>query len=255
MKRILVLYLLFFLVHGISFGQYESRKGYAGISMGTGLAVGDFGSKNILQETSGFANDGFVLNLNFAYRIASNFGLTGMVLIQANSFDDKAFLEEIKKNSFSAGVHVNYISVEADSWSLSGFMAGGFASLPLEREGIIILEPRAMLCLLTAISPGIKISARDGFSTVYVDQQNGAGIGLGYSLGGGVRFNMSDKTALLLNADYVQTMPKFYDVEYRYSNGSIEYYSFEQKIQTVNIVIGLAIRIKKDTPPVRKKYN
>lgn len=255
MKCLVLLFLLFSCQVQYLFAQYESRKAYAGFSIGPSLASGDFASNLITKETSGFARDGVMLNLNFAYRIASNFGVTAMILVQVNPFDDQALLDGLVKNYNHPGNPQVYTAVDADAWGLSGINAGGFASIPLGSNGKMILEPRAMVSLLTAISPRIKISARSGNASGYVEQQTGAGAAFGFSIGGGFRFNLSDRTALLLNADYLKTKPKFIDVEYRYSDGTVDYDSFEQKIEAVNIGIGFAIRFKKDVPPVRRGFS
>ncbi len=249
--------LIFFLVviPPSSYAQYESRKGYAGFSIGASLPMGDFSNNPSEGASAGFAKNGVALNLNFAYRIASNFGLTAMVLIQSNSLDETGYLNALNASTNLAGTNVRYTSVDADSWGMSGFQVGGFASIPLGTGGKVILEPRAVVGILTAISPRIKVSYKEGFSNRWEERQIGAGIGFGYGLGGSFRFNVSDRIALLLNADYLKTNPKFIDVLINTSYGQDFVTSFQQKIEVVNVTLGFAFRIKKDVPPVRKRFD
>ncbi|TAH38362.1 MAG: hypothetical protein EYC69_14500 [Bacteroidetes bacterium] len=238
-----------------SYAQYESRKGYAGFSIGASLPQGDFANNSSEEGGAGFAKPGVALNLNFAYRIASNFGLTAMVLIQSNSLDESGFLNALNTSSNLAGTNRRYTSVDADSWGMSGFLVGGFASIPLGSGGKVILEPRALVGILTALSPRIKASYKEGFSNRWDEQQIGAGIGFGYGLGGSFRFNVSDRIALLLNADYLKTNPKFIDVVINTSYGQDFITSFQRKIEVVNVTLGFAFRIKKDIPPIRKRFD
>ncbi len=255
MKQIISLIIFIFLFQGLSIAQYESRKGYAGISVGPSIAVGDFGSKNINLESSGFASTGFTINLNFAYRIASNFGVTAMLMIQTSPLDDQARLDGLKSYGRTNGVPVVFTKVEANSWGMFAFMPGVFASIPLGSNGKLIIEPRALVGLMTAVSPQIRTTWKEGGLTYWEQQELGAGIAFGYSVGGVFRFNVSDRFAFLLNADYVKTNPKFIDVIYNYSDGYSGYGSFQQKIEIVNVSVGCAIRIKKDVPPVRKRFD
>ena len=251
MKQLVSVIILFFLFQTSSHAQYESMKGYAGLSLGVGVPVGDFASQTGL-ENSGFANRGFALKMNFAYRISANFGVTGMILVQSNPINEESVLAEIKKTESLPGNPKTYSAVDADSWGLSGFMVGGYASIPVGTGGKIILEPRFMGGILTAISPRTKITWREGTRTVWEEQQIGAGIALGYNLGGTVRFNLSDRIALLLNTDYLKTSPKFFDVLIQQSNGQQRSSSFQQKIEVVSVTVGFSIRIRKERASAKR---
>ena len=249
----LLLSLVFY--SGPSFAQYESRKAYAGLSIGPSIPIGDFASKNFALESAGYANTGFDFNINFAYRIASNFGFTAMVMIQSSTFDDKELLNGLNTIGNVNGAPAKFTSVEANSWSLVSFMPGIFASIPLGSNGKVVLEPRALVGLMTAISPYVKITWRENNRTYWQEQENGAGFGFGYSVGGGIRFNMSDHFALLMNADYIKTKPKFFDVVINFSDNTSLLSSFQQTMEMVNMSVGFAIRFKKDVPPIRKSID
>ena len=253
--RAVIIYLICLLVYGgDSYAQYESKKAYVGISIGPSVGVGDFGSSDFNLESAGFASTGFDINLNFAYRITSNFGFAAMIMIQSNPFDDKSFLAGFKSQTrYNNGATLNFISVEANSWGMVSFMPGLFASIPIDSRGKIIIEPRGHFGLITAVSPYIKTTFREANRTEYLEQANGVGFGLGYSLGGGMRYNLSDRMALLLNADYLKTNPKFLDVTFTDSRQGTYLISFQQKMEVVNVSVGLAIRFKKDRPPIRIK--
>ncbi len=253
LKSVFLLTTLLVFFTAAAFGQYESRKGYAGFSIGASVPSGDFASISEKLEGAGYAKKGVALNLNFAYRIASNFGVTALLMIQSNKYDEDAFLKSLNTVSQSNTNQVKYTSVDADSWGLSGFLVGGFISAPLDNRGKLILEPRALFGLLTAVSPRIRGTYRGSFSTGWIEQQLGAGIAFGFSLGGGFRFNASDRIALILNADYLKTSPKFFDVAINQSNGQDLVISFQKKIEVVNVTLGFAFRIKKDVPPIKRR--
>ncbi len=247
------MFFLFLIMHGKMLAQYESRKGYAGLSIGTSIPMDVFSSTDNYEE-SGYAKTGVAFNLNFAYRLATNFGLTAMMFVQVNPFDDEGLHNNLKGAASLGTIPVNIVSVNGGSWGQSGFMVGGFGSIPIGTSGKFIFEPRAMVALITAISPKVEIQIKSGNRIFTEEQQAGAGAAIGLSFGGGFRFNLSDRIALLLNGDYVESNPKFYDVEYWHSDGSISYLSFQQKMQAVNVTLGLAFRFKKDNPPQRKSF-
>jgi hypothetical protein len=249
--RSIKLILALLVLAGAASAQYESRKAYAGFSIGPSLVQGVFAENDIMAEEAGFAKDGVAFNLHFAYRLGSNFGITAMYMFQSNSFDDNAFLNGLKSIYGTSGP-VIFTDIDSDPWVFSGLSGGLFASIPLESLGKLILEPRAFVSLFTAISPRIKITGKDGQFTTNVEQQATAGAAFGFILGGGLRYNLSDRTALLLNADYVKTTPKFFDVERWSSNGVVSKKNLKQKVEAVNVCIGFAIRFRKDMPPVRR---
>jgi acetyltransferase-like isoleucine patch superfamily enzyme len=255
MKRIAIFFTCFLILSLSSIAQYESRKGYAGISVGPSIAVRDFGMKDIKLETAGFANTGFNFNFNFALRIASNFGFGAKLCIQTNPFDEKALLSGLQKDGNINGRQLNFTAVDANTWAMISFMPGIFASIPIGTNGKVVVEPRANVGLMMAVSPYVKISWKEGGLSYWQEQENGVGAGFGYGFGGVIRFNLSDRTALLLGADYIKTKPKFFDVVYNYSNYNSDLGSFQQSIETVNANIGIAIRFKKDAPPIRRSLN
>ncbi|HNS12402.1 MAG TPA: hypothetical protein PKM97_07270 [Bacteroidia bacterium] len=252
MRKIIIFLTGFLIFSEVSNAQYESRKAYAGISVGPSIATGDFASKDVNFEPSGFAGTGINLNLIFLYRISSNFGFGAKLCIQTNPFDDKALLAGLKKDGNTYGGQLSYTAVEANTWAMMSFMPGIFAAIPIGNRGKFILEPKANAGIMLGVSPYVKTSYRFNGFNYWEEQENGAGAGLGYGFGGTFRFNVNDHLALLLNGDYIKTKQKFIDVGYNYSNYNSTLFSFQQTIETVNVNIGIAIRFKKDAPPVRR---
>lgn len=62
-------------------------------------------------------------------------------------------------------------------------------------------------------------------------------------IGAGFHFDVGKKLSILTNLDYLSTTPEFFRAKVKGSDGSIDYNTFRQEIKTINLSIGIGVRI------------
>lgn len=101
-----------------------------------------------------------------------------------------------------------------------------------------------MVGVVNASSSGLKFTISDQFRTEWAKQEVGNTAAFGLLFGGGFRFNLSEKMALLTNADFLMVSAKFKDVKSTSSLGDNAKTDFTQAMSTFNLSIGIALRLK-----------
>lgn len=236
MKKLFITILAFVAITTQGFAN--DGKGYIGISLGPSFPIGDFGSKNINKPNAGLAGTGAVFDISFAYKLgASNFGVTALIRGQANSMDEMVFQNELRKENPGA-----YWSADIDSWTNSGIMVGGFGSFPLSDKASF--DIKAMIGLSIATVPEMNITGTfPGAGSFWVRQDNMSASSLAYLVGAGFKFGLGSKLYLLTNLDIFGSNPEFVNVTVIGSDGSREYSTFNQKMTTFNLSVGLAFKL------------
>lgn len=231
MKKTLFLFVLIFCSATFSYSQ---NKGYVSISIGPSIPIGDFASKDVNNNSAGFAKTGAVLDISFAYKLGKNLGVCAMLRGQADNFDNAAF-----GNVLAIQTGVNW-SVKSNPWSIGGLMFGANASYPINKK--ISFESKAMIGFLRVASPEINTTISGTGGANWVKQNSVVSTSFSYLLCGGFKFDIGKKTCLLTNLDYLVSKPEFRNVEVTSSNGGAPQLStFRQSIQTINFSIGVGL--------------
>jgi opacity protein-like surface antigen len=236
MKKVLLSFLVL-----ISFAlkmDAQDKKGYIGVSLGPSIAIGDFASKDADNEAAGWANTGAIFDISFAYKLGNgNFGLTALLRGQANTTDAQALVDEFKYQ------YPDFIwLVESGNWSIGGLMLGGFGSFPISDK--TSFDARAMIGFLNASSPEIKITGIDSsFSSAWIKQSSSSASAFSYLIGAGFSFGIGNRLCILTNVDYLGAKPEFSKVRTTTSTGEQFTDTWSQNFGTLNIGIGIGIKI------------
>lgn len=215
----------------------QGKKGFIGIAFGTSIPFGDLSSKDIDNEAAGWANSGAVFDITFAHKLGDGlFGITGLLRGQANPTDVGALADEFA-NEYP-GV---YWTVESDGWGIGGLMVGGYGSFPVSDK--ISFDPRAMIGFLSASSPEWTIVGTGPGGTAWVKQSSRTATSFSYLMGAGFKFDIGKKLHLLTNLDCLGSRPEFMNVEVTASDGSRDIDTWSQRMGTLNLTVGLALKI------------
>jgi len=199
--------------------------------------LGDLASKDADRDEAGWANTGAILDISFAYKLGSgNFGITALLRGQANPTDAQSLADELANQT--SGVRW---TVESASWGIGGFMFGGFGSFPISDR--TSFDARAMLGYLSATSPEITITGSGSGGTAWAKQSRTATSSFAYLFGAGFKFELGKKLYLLTNIDYLGSNPEFRNVELTTSLGTREKNTWNQSMGTLNLSIGVAVKI------------
>lgn len=234
MKNLLSLFLILIVNTFYSFAQ---DKGYVAVSLGPSIATGDFASKDMNNNSAGFANTGAFFDISFAYKLGKNFGVTAILRGQANNVDAQAISNEMSKQ-FTSDISN---TVRTGSWGVGALLTGGYASFPIANKWSF--ESRLMIGFITSTSPDITINLSSPSGSGWVKQNSATGVGFAYLAGVGVKYNVGKKVCLLANFDYLGSNPEFEDVEMTNSVGNLEKNSFTQTFGTINMGVGVGYRL------------
>lgn len=235
MKKVILS--LFFLTTISSQIKAQDEKGFIGVSIGPSIPMGDLASKDANNDAAGWANTGAIFDISFTYKLGKgNFGLTALLRGQSNLTDAQALVDEIA-NQYPG---INW-TVESGNWGVGGLMFGGFGSFPISEKASF--DTRAMIGFLSATSPEITITGTDPGGTAWIKQESTAASSFAYLLGAGFKFDIGRKLYLLTNLDYLGLNPEFRNVETTTSLGTREKSTWGQSMGTINLSIGIALKI------------
>ena len=238
LQKFICLGILILFSHSISLAQGIERKGYIGFSIGPSFPIGDFGSNSLTNEKAGLAKIGVLTEINFAYCLGKNFGIAALLRAQNNSVDVNSF------SALSLSIPGISIDVEAGNWKIGSFLAGAYGSFPTSKTLNTYFDCRAMVGFVNATSASLKFTISDPYGSEWVKQEESNAAAFGLLLGGGFRFNLSEKTALITNADFLIVSADFKDVKSTSSLGDNAKTDFTQAMSTFNLSIGIALRLK-----------
>jgi hypothetical protein len=230
------LFMILFLVFS-SFSLFSQDRGYIGVSIGPSIPTGDFSSKDMYNQSAGFAKTGAIFDISFGYKLGKNFGLTAILRGQANKVDAQAISDEMSKEFMGDFVG----TVRTGSWGIGGLLVGGYSSISVAKQ--LNFESRLMLGFLSATSPDMTINLTGPGGTGWVKQSSTSGTAFAYLAGIGLKYNAGKRVCLLANIDYLGAKPEFEDVETTTSMGDYDKSSYTQKFGSFNIGLGVGYRL------------
>jgi hypothetical protein len=231
-------FLVYFLISNTASITAQDKKGYIGISLGPSLPIGDFASKNFSNTNAGFATNGAIFDISFAYKLGkSNFGITGLIRGQANALDHQAMADELG-NSLRG---TNWTVESGGAWSLGGYFIGGIGSFPVSEK--VSFDTKAMIGIGISTIPEITITSSDNFGSYWTKQSSTTSSSLAYTLGVGFKFELGKSLYLLTNLDYLGSEPEFQNIDIVDSDGDRTKFTYKQSIRTINLSIGIALKI------------
>ena len=217
---------------------FSQKEGYIALSTGPGMPVGEFAGQDYNNEKAGLAKLGAFFDLSYAAKLGKNFGFSVLLRGQSNAIDSKRIEAELLR--LNPGF--NFL-VKSKNWGASNLMIGGYGSFPLNTENHSSFETRALIGIISATSPEIRINATYGNSSQnYINRSITA---TSYSLlvGAGFKFNLNSKICLITNLDILASEPKFNYKVITYSTVPGESFEFRQQMTTINLGVGVGFRL------------
>gem|GEM_PF-574458 len=257
-------YIALLLVSGVvASAAYAQPNSTLSISLGAASPYSHFGSTDVKNPLSGSAKLGATLDISYQYKITKLLGIAGLLRTQMNGTSTDAQATNLKTQT---GINWN---LESSSW-LSGSALVGFTfGIPITEN--FSIETRAMSGYSRIAAPDVTASS-DSFSFEF-KSATGA---FSYLLGGGFRYNLSERLCVMANVDYFNAQAEFsnMDVTLKHrTNASInplspnvntglplidnlpltnnstirdkrelENRSFTQSIETLNFTVGVGLR-------------
>ena len=210
----------------------DDRKGYLAIMLGPSFPVGDYADDDLNNDQAGLAKTGFSLFLlDFGYKFHRNIGIAASWFGGSNPVDAQVLADGLAYNIGGAW------TVESGAFSYGGLFVGPMFSIPLKK---VDLDLRVVGGFATGFFPEIKVRSNTG---VNFNQESANGSCFAYSIGAGTRVHFSKKLSFIARVDYIAMTPET-EVTIDYVGGAEETFDVEQPMNTVNLNLGLAFRLK-----------
>lgn len=215
----------------------QESNGHFSFTLGPSFPIGDFANKNYDYVNSGMANTGAMFDICIAHKVGNGkFGITGMLRGQSNPIDVLSI-----SRSFASDIPGYKWTAESDGWSASSYMLGAYGTFPISEKAFF--EPRTMIGFMAVRCPSLSITGTNSGSEMWLRQSSIYSGSFAFLIGAGVKIDLGEKIYLISNLDYLGSNAQFIDVETVSSNGKRYFDSWSQSIRTINLSLGIALKI------------
>jgi hypothetical protein len=221
----------------LSTSDTAEEKAHISYSFGTSIPTGKFGSTDYYEKGAGYAKTGIAIELNLTHKIHGgpySWCISSRSIV--NQANEMALVNDMNYASPGSGYDVQW-----GAYSNASLLAG--AKYNFKATDKIYIVPRLMMGIAIAGYPEMLV--RSSWNTSFWYRETRAsGSAFSNLMGLGLDARISRNMKLLANLDFQQAFPLFVGVEQLYSNGTRELHSVSQRMNTLNITIGLAAELK-----------
>ena len=179
-------------------------KVYLGISAGPSFPQSSFGDDNPQSESSGYAQTGYMIELNGGIRLLNLFEISVTGFRNSNGTDFKNLVNSI--NASNPGVNLNG---ESDAWEIYGFLGGIGISFPLPEK--FIADVRVLGGYQNSKSPEISLTGES--QDTYVKIEGKTISSPVYFGSASVRYPIANSLYLNFGFQYIASTGKFENVK------------------------------------------
>ena len=221
MNKILLLVFFYLTQVGLAFSQTIKDRGLISLSVGSAFAVGKFSSKDLYDNSSGFAKIGQSVSFSYSRLLSKNWGISGDIHGQRNPLNTNAIESDFSHakiyQEFSFGSDPNnpppqttytiYPSWKFDrkTWLYGALLLGGNGQFALDRSNRVNLITKVMFGAVFAKSPELRGSSVTDTATAYILQSKSSAFGFIYSFGGGLNYYLNKAIFLSSALTYIGT--------------------------------------------------
>jgi hypothetical protein len=195
-----------------AFSQLPATHFFAEFTTGASVPVGKFANKvytdNFLNSNpSGLAKTGLGLNISGGYHINKRLSVLLLLGGSQNMQDQKSYENHLKQK-YGSNITT---SVTTNNWKVGKVMAGGLITLPLSKLGNLFFRPKLLAGVCTIKIPKYSYIGFDQNGNLLPDNltqsENNPGWGFCYLAGAALKYIISKKIYLLLDANYFYGSP------------------------------------------------
>ena len=226
MRQVLVITTLFF-AH-ISIAQ----NGYLGVSIGTGIPVGEYSKSNVYQTSSGYAKPGLTYNIIYASNLGPQFGFLLQYSYGVNALKTGDMASFYRRYGLQTSVIV------PDKHTLRSMLGGLFLS---SKGKDVDFDARFMFGSSFTSLPAITTVFSDGFSTLTIESTSAKSISVAFQFGVIFKIHAGEVIDVLISLDYFSTTSKYNN---RYLIDGIDQgpNQLELPMRTITPSLGLAYK-------------
>lgn len=207
MKQAKCIILFVFIVVKTSFSQIttDNRQSYIGASIGIAPPIGTYANKNIYNAGAGFATLGMRFEGSIAKIIQRYWGIALNYKNQTNNINQQT-LSVLYAQKYGV-TNCNIVGITP--WKINTFLIGSYNAIPLGDTKLVSLELKLLLGMMLATSPQTEITGVVGNNSFQSGQYAINAKAFAYSVGVGIRFEVSKTIFFILQGDCLGAKPKF----------------------------------------------
>jgi len=224
-----------------------SNRAYIGISGGPSFPFGAFENSELAIEEGGYAQTGYSINLDYAYRFYKNLIVAGQYTRVNNQLDEEALRKSGRLICSTCNPLPTFGEVNTTAYELNAFFAGIGV---IKEQSNLSFQMQFMIGYANMFSPQVELKGPNDLLTV----QSNEGSNLAYGVATGLRIHLTDQLDLSTIGNFILFQADFDQVvEF---NGIKEIKTTAQRYQVFNLSFGLGYRFikKEDEPEYQLKY-
>jgi hypothetical protein len=247
MKKVKSVILIYLFLTIISFAGTAQNLFKASLSMGTVIPIGNFSSTNETSTQSGYAQNGFMLNIDGDYYLHHRLAISLRFLFE-NSPIDKTEFSKWMNNDLSGYIkNTDTIKYDISYWQFASPMIGIKYNYPISINKLYF-EVGAFTGISIVQIPDQNLYFNDTKNKRVIVSQNvgNTDVTMPLALNAGIRYRINPQMEFKLLAEYFYTKTSYEHLSYLQNNGSTEQILIENKkytwdipVQTINISAGL----------------
>jgi hypothetical protein len=212
------------------------------IDLNGGLAVplSEFANKDVSNESSGLAQNGFMLEGMITLKFFKYAGISAGYRYQTHPLDH----DRIDDYLASLYPQLNFSS-QSTPWIMRGFFGGLQFYLPIKIVKGLSLNAGFMLGIPQFSLPGLTTTANSFGGTIIVTQYVKTSHAMTYSENFSVVYKVSENFALKGGASFIQSYVSFKDILTASNFGQVSYSDYSQEITALSVQAGLIILLNK----------
>ena len=189
-------------------GYAQTDNWYFSFSMGGSRPLGTFQQKNISDQESGYANNGFALVLDATYPLSDHWGLKGLALVNTNTVDRNSLGSKLESRMAPfvtvAEADRQYLSSRTNSWMWNSLMVGPVYTINFDK---IFWDFQLLGGMNVTYLPQQKmLFEKPANNWFYLDRNtSSSSVSYGLMAGTSFRFPVSDRMKLKVGFDYFQS--------------------------------------------------
>lgn len=239
MKKIIIATLTI-LSCSVSYAQKAPSSFEITLNGGAAIPAGNFSKGDYADDKSGFSKTGAHFNITGTYFIHKSFGIGALIGISQFGFNGAQSLSDGYKEDSGTDSTTLYTKGHTKNFSA---LIGPYYSIAAGKKTTIDL--RVLGGYVSSNLAGFQVFYEDYTDNAMTQKESSAGA-FGFQAGAAVKYMITDKIGVHVNADYFSSKPKF-DISYEnfVVNSGRRLDQYNEAISGMNITAGIVFKLSK----------
>ncbi|MBL7932760.1 MAG: hypothetical protein JNL60_12700 [Bacteroidia bacterium] len=215
----------------VAYLHYEALV--LGVSVGRSLPIGKFASRDLNEDNSGCALNGYMLNANAALKIMDEFGFTVSYVYQFNRFDESAIAK-----AFNSAYPAGGFTSNATAWKMRGSFFGFVINLSIKKIPGLSVKTEVKGGFPLFYQPEISTSGTISGQFISIDSEARPTRAPAFNGSVGLTYKFMRNIAFTADLDFFSAKP-FFVGRHITPSGYVQGYSYMQPYRTMTPRAGI----------------